>query len=90
MAKIRPSDSDYRKLYIDTGTMELRLKADNKCDLLTPPSPPFISCDAQQVSREAGMQATGCRICPQFHDEGDMIIHLLLTDKHLDPMGSST
>ena len=45
VAKIRPSDSDYRKLYIDTGTMEVRLKADTKYEPLTfqPPSR-FLRC----------------------------------------------
>jgi hypothetical protein len=32
VSKIRPSDSDYRKFYVDTGTVELRLKADTKYD----------------------------------------------------------
>ena len=35
VSKIRPSDSDYRKFYIDTGTVELRLKADTRCIFLS-------------------------------------------------------
>lgn len=32
VSKLRASDSDDRKFYLDTGTAEIRLKADTRCD----------------------------------------------------------